>query len=354
MDFGTRGEDPVPLARQLFDAYKDDAEFRAVNAVICLLPLTTCQVYLPLNRSVILIAVVRYEAGQESAHLWTRFNKLIKQIGDNPRHFIGANSRYDAEYIKYFTGVPAVYVPSYCGHIKARYNPTRPEFLLGRSHVPGTPCCVWRFALEHIYTAQARNTSCTGGQSQPKVVGLDDTYPGHYQYEQVAAHPGIIHFPYTVSVMSFFEHYRMGIPLFVPSIDFMVELQLKHNVLSERTWARYRTGHVPNGSVVSKHPSYPVDHDPNNDVDPEAMRYWFQFADYYVLPHVQQFSSFEDLACKLVSTDLRKVSRLMQQFNIREEAYLLDVWQSILERIDTGAPVTPPSYEAVAAGYSMV
>lgn len=40
--------------------------------------------------------------------------------------------------------------------------------------------------------------------------------------------------------MSYFEHYRMNIPLFFPSLDFLTDLQLRHDVLSERTWAMIR------------------------------------------------------------------------------------------------------------------
>ena len=36
--------------------------------------------------------------------------------------------------------------------------------------------------------------------------------------------------------MSYFEHYRMGLPLFFPSLAFLTELHWEHAVVSERTW----------------------------------------------------------------------------------------------------------------------
>jgi hypothetical protein len=43
------------------------------------------------------------------------------------------------------------------------------------------------------------------------------------------------------------------------------------------------------------HPSVTVPHDPNNDVDEDAIKYWLQFSDFYVWPHIQTYDSWEDL-----------------------------------------------------------
>ncbi|CAF5192647.1 unnamed protein product, partial [Rotaria magnacalcarata] len=52
---------------------------------------------------------------------------------------------------------------------------------------------------------------------------IRDFYKRHYRYTELAQHPGIIHIPYQVSLMSIFEQYRMNIPLFVPSLDLLTE-----------------------------------------------------------------------------------------------------------------------------------
>ena len=42
-----------------------------------------------------------------------------------------ANNKYDAEYIRYFAGVDALYIPSYCGYAaKAQYSPVKGKSLL--------------------------------------------------------------------------------------------------------------------------------------------------------------------------------------------------------------------------------
>lgn len=341
---------PGLLARRVFDAYKGDAEFGRVHAVICSHPLTPCELYLPLNRSLILISTTRYEHGHFPPDEWRLFNRLLQDIARDKRHVVGANSRYDVEYIKYFTGVSAEYVPSYCGHVAARYNASRNEVLLARSHVPGNPGTVWKFAYDAILSAVEKNHAC----ASYSFAGIDDLYHGHYEYKQLARHPAVVHFPYQVSVMSFFEHYQMAIPIFVPSLDFLIELHMQHNMVSERTWEFVRTGKRPSGSPLPKHPDYPVDFDPNNDIDAAALRYWLSFADFFTFPHIQYFSSFDDLVCKLARTDLKQVSLAMSRHSNRLKKHILSKWQDILERVDAGYGHTGSSHVASPSTYNDV
>lgn len=100
------------LSRQLFDAYKNDPEMARVDAFICNHPVATCQLYMPFNKSIIMLSTTRYEHGQENPNQWQNFNRNIQRIAAKPKHFVAGNSMYDAEYIEYFTGVKAEYVPS--------------------------------------------------------------------------------------------------------------------------------------------------------------------------------------------------------------------------------------------------
>ena len=45
---------------------------------------------------------------------------------------------------------------------------------------------------------------------------------GGYEYTQLASHPAFVVVPYTKSTMTFFEIYRMGLPIFVPSLNLLV------------------------------------------------------------------------------------------------------------------------------------
>jgi hypothetical protein len=57
----------------------------------------------------------------------------LRAIARNPRNIIAANNVYDQVYIKYFTGLDAMYLPSWCGDNSVTYLPTRLEILLGPS-----------------------------------------------------------------------------------------------------------------------------------------------------------------------------------------------------------------------------
>ena len=76
------------------------------------------------------------------------------------------------------------------------------------------------------------------GSAAPDVAirGLDQVYPGGaygkgYQFSDLARHPGVVVVPYTKSVMSFFELYRMNVPLFAPSVELLVKWEMKHSVM---------------------------------------------------------------------------------------------------------------------------
>ncbi len=320
------GDDPSILARRVTEAYKDDPEFATVDVVVCFHPITTCELYFGLNKTIWMISTTRYEHGQEAPHQWRRFNEVIRRVAANPKNVVGANSKYDVEYLKYFTGVDAEYIPSFCA-MDETYAPTKREILLAHSHVPGNVGNAWRWAQMKIaQSIQMLNSTLV-------FRGIDEMYPRHYEYAQLASHPAIVHFPYQTSVMSFFEHYRMAIPIFVPSLEFLVELHLQHGVVSERTWARVRTGKPPMRSPIEKHPSYRVALDPNDDVSRDALKYWFRFADYYTMPHVILFHSFDDLITKLNTMDLNAVSKKMMRRNQHDLDKSIKQWASILARL---------------------
>jgi hypothetical protein len=303
---------------------------------------------LPFNKSIIMISSTRYEHGQEPPHQWRNFNNVLQKVAAQPYNVVGGNSVYDAEYISYFTGLHVTYIPSLCDQITARYNPTRHQFLMAHSHVPPNVnemwpggSLTWGVAMNALNEAKAR----VPGAESFEFVGISDLY-GHYEYSDLASHRAMIHFPYQVSVMSFFEQYRMNLPLFVPSIEFLVELHLKYAILNERTWGRIRGGGQVRGSPIERHPRYPVPLDPNDEASPEALRYWLQFSDFYTKPHVQYFDSFEDLLVKLTTTDFKRVSLLMEQHNVHMQSRLVSQWRRILERITMrGKPEMPSTYE---------
>ena len=113
--------------------------------------------------------------------------------------------------------------------------------------------------------------------------------------------------------MSFFEQYNMGIPLITPSVEFLAYLHEQYFFVSDRVGEldiKKRKGHGK--SAIDAHPSYngsalvpalpPYDLnkayillDPNDDLDPRALRHWLSLSDFYIFPHVTHFNSIEHL-----------------------------------------------------------
>ena len=317
------GDHPERLAATVKEAYKNDREFAQVDAIVCFHPIATCRLYAPLNKSLIMISSTRYEHGQESASQWQSFNRFIRATAADSRNLLGANSVYDQHYLRYFTGVTPVYLPSLCSYITAQYHPVRAEVLMWSHRSPST-------VIDAIY--RAFDTHRTSNPKGLILKPVRSVYH-HYKYGDLASHPAIVHLPYQISYMSLFEHYWMCIPIFAPSLHFLVELDQQHGLLSERTWGRVRgrgkqtRSPIPAASVST----YPFD--PNDEVSAEAMRYWVSMADFYTMPFIQYFDSWPHLFDQLATTNLTLVSANMKRYNIATKQHLLSQWRSLLHRM---------------------
>jgi hypothetical protein len=164
------------------------------------------------------------------------------------------------------------------------------------------------------------------------VAHLREVYEGHYSYAQLTRHPGIIYVPYQVSLMSLFEHYRMNIPLFFPSLDLLTDWDYTYRVVTARTWDRI-SGNLKNSSAIPGVLTSDIP-DPNNEFDRNAIRYWLKFSDFYQWPHITYFNSTDDLATKLMTTNLTEVSQNMKIYNDNVTKTLHEKWRQILETIN--------------------
>ncbi len=140
-------------------------------------------------------------------------------------------------------------------------------------------------------------------------------------------------------------------PIFVPSIEFIIKL----GILKDRTLQSYYCKKMPDpvefnrqkeNNMSTSHP-----YSPNSD-DPSALKYWLQFADYYMWPFVTTFDSYDDLVKKLKAADLPAISRKMRAHNLVRETDLLNNWCQLTKSI-IKSPKTPASYEEALAYYNV-
>ncbi len=136
---------------------------------------------------------------------------------------------------------------------------------------------------------------------------------------------------------SIVDFFISNIPIFVPSIEFLV----KNNYVNDRTLQSNYCNKKTND--IEHHENSIHQFSPNDDSG-EAIKYWLTYADYFQWPYVTVFESFEDLIEKLNTVNLREMSNKMKNFNKVKEANILDNWCRVLKH-DTKDSNIPMSFQ---------
>ena len=379
----SRGASPAKLRRAFFEAYKDSDEFERVDMFVCSYPAANCELFFPFNKSILIYVTTRLEFGRHdngidwratgwqgkttkegfekdtAARRWRNWIADLQHIARNPRHAIVANNRYDAEYIKWMSGIENItIIPSWCGDaddnpcmlhnedhstsVSPVWAPIRSEVLIvhnniGRSrfdrHVLGFE--QHPLVVEMRRAQQNASTKRRGGETfdlfggSLKLELISTMYKTGYLKTHLAYHPAVVLIPSQVSTLGLLELYRLNIPLFAPSLDLLIKWQIRHNILWERIYG------WPEPTGTSKAPS------PNSD-SVLSLKYWLSKCDWYHWPHVVLFSSWDDLMHKLTTTDLVKTSKAMMQHNADERSTLVNAWRPLLTRARMNGKTTIP------------
>lgn len=251
--------------------------------------------------------------------LWTSDNEdrerswlawVLNRHDEGRLHF-ASNSRYDVEYLRYYTGIEATYIPSLCDYTGLKWNPQHPTALL------------WDSRSERV-----TDLFCSMLPSQVEQVRRKY---GRYEWAQVSSHRAIVHVPYNASIMSFFEHYAMGMPIFVPSPDLMLSLKNSCGAIGEITH-RQCANNYPPGSFIKGRDDRP---DPNEYNDLDSLRYWMRYWDFYQdWPGVKTFDSLSELG-SLLRDDalLQTMSRDALASIAGRKADNQVLWQKFLEAV---------------------
>ena len=94
-------------------------------------PAATCELFVPFNKPIIIVATIRIDNGRTLWYRRARWLRVFRRIAADPRNVVAANNRFDVAYTRYFTGVRSLLLPSFCGYARRSYSPTRPGFLVG-------------------------------------------------------------------------------------------------------------------------------------------------------------------------------------------------------------------------------
>eukprot|EP00668_Euglena_longa_P004810 GGOE01005634.1.p1 GENE.GGOE01005634.1~~GGOE01005634.1.p1 ORF type:complete len:446 (-),score=107.29 GGOE01005634.1:379-1692(-) len=314
--------------RDNFRYYRSDRLMADTDAFLCSFPASFCELWMPFNKSIIVLAAHRISIGRCSSR---RLRRLVEHIhamnaSISPRHFIAANNMFDVQYINYYTGLTPILLTSNAFFYanSAQYKPTRREILVGPlRHIK---------QQEHLFD-DLKNAAVRRGHKERWVFASPKKLYGQFTFEQVATHRAVVVLPYAVMSYSITELYAMGIPLFVPSIEMMVQ---NHWLVDYSILDPAYCG--PQMSFPPKHPSsrHPCSPDFR---EPIAQAYWLQFADYYQWPHITVFRHYNDLIDKLEKSNFFDIHQRMLEANEQRRTDLLEKWQSIISQIQKGRRV---------------
>lgn len=147
-------------------------------------------IYEPYGKPILMLNAVRYDI----PFCWTRnmtmrlrWNECLDRLNRHGLLTIVSNNKADQLYTQLGCGLTSRYLPSLCLYTKTTYAPTKPTFL------------------------------CLGGSFSHPLLSQKSDLPPRHEWSEITAYRGIVHCPYEVSLMSVFEHFTSGCPLFFPS-----------------------------------------------------------------------------------------------------------------------------------------
>ena len=312
------------MIKSNFEYYKTNDVIASTDAFFCSYPAVYCELWMPLNKTIVYLPVHRYNLGRCTKEEWDRLDEHLYMLAnmDNPKHIIGAGSVYDQQYIFHYTGLHALplysYTVLYTG--SPPYKPTRDEIL---------------------YISRMENRLADKLVAKVKKFKIVDTYKvySHYTTSDLVNHRAMVYFPYAAMSFKLVEYYGLGIPLFMPSPRFF---RTTHSFGRDRSTITHGCGKKEIDQQMKPHPTSTHPYSPNT-LGGEAEYYWLQFGDFYQWPHITYFDDMEELERKLEEADFESIHNLMMKEVKRKWDALSKAWCEALQGVDTGRKV-PQDY----------
>ena len=170
---------------------KYDSFLKQFDGFIVAFASSFAMIYEKYNKPIIMMNAVRYDipfCWTKDMTMLTKYHECLERLYRNGLLTIISNNKGDQAYTQKGCGIPAQYIPSLCLYTNTQYNPTKSTFLCVNGTLP----------------------------SHPLVTDKKDL-PTPHEWSDITSFRGIINFPYEVSLMSAFEHFTAGCPLFFPS-----------------------------------------------------------------------------------------------------------------------------------------
>jgi len=241
---------------------------------------------------------------------------LIHQV-ENNEVILCSMSKYDTEYIKYYTGITPIELYVTCFHIPSSisYKPVRKEILISPVHA--TNLAPFSSVFDMNFKANTLGYDL-------KFFTVKSIYK-NYKYEDLVNHKATVLFPYSVFSISMIEMYEMNIPMFVPSKELLLETGIMNDVSVFPCYGSYEDMKSIDVPSCTRSP---------NSTDIEDKNYWLDFAYFNTKQNIIVWDSPEDLFQKLCSTNLNEVSSKMKEENRQHREKQLHNWKTLLARFN--------------------
>lgn len=277
------------MCDRFYEKYKD--ALNHFDGFIHSYPPAFAALFEKFNKPIYTIACTRYEfpcgsGEQATPHKLKWLNeKLMSGYKNGQIKFI-ANNLYDKKYCEHYCGGEWKFIPSICKYVEhLTCNGSNRQIIMWDRNRDGL-----REELNHSKINQKFTTSQV------------------YDRTQLINYAGIVHIPYNISIMSAFEHYAMGIPMFVPSYDLLIKWKNEgRNVLSELEFVNN------------------LNSSPNDE--------WIKLADWYDtnnMPGVMLFESISHLHHLIDTYDREMVTKTMKDFYLTKKEKTLSLWKETI------------------------
>lgn len=148
-------------------------------------------IYEKYNKPIIMLNAVRYDipfCWTKDMTMRTKWNECLDRLNRHGLLTVVSNNKADQLYTKLGCGMDSTHIPSLCLYTNTTYAPTKSTFL--------------------VYN---------GSFSQHPLLTPKKDLPHPHEWSDVTSFQGVVNFPYEVSLMSVFEQFTAGCPLFFPS-----------------------------------------------------------------------------------------------------------------------------------------
>ena len=148
-------------------------------------------IYEKYGKPILMLNAVRYDIPfcfTKDTRMAIKWNECLDRLNSHGLLTIVSNNKADQLYTKLGCGLESRYIPGLCLYTNTTYTPTKPTFL-----------------------------AYNGTFGRHPLITEKKDLPHPHEWNDVTSFRGVINFPYEVSLMSVFEQFTAGCPLFFPS-----------------------------------------------------------------------------------------------------------------------------------------